>query len=71
MKLTIDASIVVKWYISEKHSEEARLLLAYRLERYAPDILLAEFANAVWKKARQHEIGEPQGYFHELPKVKS
>ena len=63
MKLTVDASIVVKWYISEKYSEESRLLLAHRLERYAPDILLAEFANTIWKKARRQEIAEPQGYF--------
>ena len=66
MKLTVAASIVVKWYVSEKHSEEARLLLAHRLERYAPDILLAECANTFWKKARRREIVEPQQYFQEL-----
>ena len=66
MKLTVDASIVVKWYVSEKHSEDARLLLAHRLERYAPDILLAEFANVIWKKARRREIVDPQQYFQEL-----
>ena len=70
MKLTVDAGIVVKWYISEKYSGESRLLLAHRLERYAPDILLAEFANTIWKKARRQEIAEPQGYFDELSNLR-
>ena len=70
MKLTVDASIVVKWYISEKYSEEARLLLAHRLERHAPVILLAEFANTIWKKARRNEIADPRGYFDELPDLR-
>ena len=67
MKLTVDASIVVKWYVSENHTEQARLLLAHRIERHAPDILLAEFANTVWKKARRNEIADPRIYFEELP----
>ena len=47
MTFTVDASIVVKWYIEERHLEEARLLLAHRLGRHAPDFLLVEFANTV------------------------
>ena len=66
MKLTVDASIVVKWYVSENHTEEARLLLAHRIERHAPDILLAEFANTIWKKARRNEIADTSAYFDEL-----
>ena len=57
----------VKWYVSENHTEEARLLLAHRIERHAPDILLAEFANTVWKKARRNEVPDPRAYFDELP----
>ena len=60
MKLTVDASIAVKWYVSEDYTERARLLLAHRIERHAPDILLAEFANTVWKKARRNEIADPR-----------
>ena len=69
MKLTVDASIVVKWYISEKSSEEARVLLAHRLERHTPDILLVEFANTIWKKSRRNEIVDPQRYFADLPNL--
>ena len=69
MKFTVDASIVVKWYISENRSDEARLLLAHRLERHAPDFLLVEFANTVWKKARRGEIADPRTYLDEIPEL--
>lgn len=70
MKLTVDASVVVKWYVSETHSEEARLLLGHRLERFAPDFVLVELANIFWKKARLGEIGDAQAYFRELPRIR-
>lgn len=70
MKFTVDASVVVKWYVSETHSEEARLLLAHRLERFAPDFVLVELANIFWKKARLREIDDPNTYFQELHRVR-
>ena len=66
MKLTVDASVVVKWFVQEPFFEEARLLLAHRLRLHAPDILLAEFANTIWKKARQNEISDTRPYLDEL-----
>ena len=56
MKLSVDASAVVKWFVSEPLSENARLLLAHRLELHAPDLLLAEFANVICKKVRRREL---------------
>ena len=70
MKLTVDASVVVKWYVSEIHSEQARWLLGHRLERFAPEFVLVELANIYWKKARLREIGDPQPYFQELQRVR-
>ena len=70
MKLTVDASIAVKWYVSEPHSEEARVLLGHRLERYAPDFVLVELANVFWKKARLGQLHDPQRYFQELPRLR-
>ena len=70
MKLTVDASVVVKWYVSEPHSEEARVLLGHRLVRFAPDFVLVELANIFWKKARLREIGDPHPYFQELSRVR-
>ena len=70
MKLTVDASVVVKWYVSEIHSEQARWLLGHRLERFAPEFVLVELANIFWKKSRLGEIGDPQPYFQELHRVR-
>jgi predicted nucleic acid-binding protein len=66
VKLTIDASIAVKWFVAEPLREEARRLLAHRLHLHAPEILLSEFANTIWKKVRRGEIEDPQPYFDEL-----
>ena len=62
MQLTVDANIVVKWFVSETLSDEARLLLARRIHLYAPDLVLSEYANVIWKKARRHEISNAEPY---------
>ena len=67
MKLTIDASVAVKWFVPELLFEEAQLLLDQSFDLYAPDILLAEFANVIWKKARRREIADSHTYVNELP----
>ena len=66
MKLTVDASVVVKWFLTEPQSEEARQLLAPRIRLHAPDILLVEYANTIWKKVHRREIPDPQPYLAEL-----
>ena len=66
MKLTVDASVVLKWFVTEPLSEQARQLLDGQLDLHAPDILLAEFANTIWKKVRRGEIPDPRPYFDEL-----
>lgn len=53
-KLVIDASVVVKWFVVESYSSEARRLLdAYKdgtVSFHAPDLLVSELANTIWKK---------------------
>lgn len=66
MNLTIDASIVIKWFIAEPLYDEARFLLARRIQLHAPDLVLAEFSNTIWKKARRCEISRPEQYLEEL-----
>jgi predicted nucleic acid-binding protein len=70
MKLTVDASIVAKWSIPEDLSEASRLLLRHRLKLHAPDIVLAEFANIVWKKARRGEIADTEPYEAEYATIR-
>jgi predicted nucleic acid-binding protein len=55
-KLVIDASVAVKWYLPEKGSESASGLLNGELRLLAPDLLIAEFGNTLWKKTRKGEL---------------
>ena len=66
MKLVVDASIAVKWLFAEENSEQARQLLAPRIVLHAPDFILTEAANVIWKKARRKEIPSAQPYIEEL-----
>ena len=70
MRLTVDASVVVKWSISEELTENAKLLRAHRLDLHAPDLLLAEFVNVLWKKSRRSEIPDAARYLGEVPRLK-
>ncbi|MGH9898341.1 MAG: type II toxin-antitoxin system VapC family toxin [Pyrinomonadaceae bacterium] len=61
MNYVVDASVVVKWYVPETFSIEAEKLLdpAYRLA--APELILPEFSNIIWKKVRRNEITQKYG----------
>jgi predicted nucleic acid-binding protein len=50
----IDASIAIKWVIFEVGTKEALKLRRHRL--IAPDLLVAECANILWKKVRRNEV---------------
>ena len=67
MKLTVDASMVIKWFVAEPMSEESRRLLTPRIHLQAPEFLLVEFANTIWKKERRGELSDAQPYLEELP----
>lgn len=56
MTWVIDASIAVKWVIPEVLSERADRLRAGDDDLIAPDLLLVEAANALWKKTSRGEI---------------
>jgi predicted nucleic acid-binding protein len=57
----VDASVVVKWFVPEIHSDAARRLLALPHEYFAPDLLFAETANTIWKKIRRQEVTPEDG----------
>ena len=54
--LVVDASIAIKWFLSEIHSDEARLILESKWELWAPDYIWAEFGSTLRKKIRLKEI---------------
>jgi predicted nucleic acid-binding protein len=57
----VDASVVVKWFVPEIHSDAARRLLVLPHEYVAPDLLFAETANTIWKKIRRQELTAEEG----------
>jgi predicted nucleic acid-binding protein len=52
--LVIDASVAIKWVIEEHGTREAVSLRRHRL--FAPELLVAECANVLWKKTRRHQL---------------
>jgi len=52
----IDASVAVKWFIPEIHSQTAVKLLAGKKPLYAPDLIYAEVGNTLWKKWKRGEL---------------
>ena len=57
--VVVDASVVVKWFLPEPWSEEARALLDEPVVLVAPDLLFAEVGNAVWKRVRMRQLPAP------------
>jgi predicted nucleic acid-binding protein len=53
-RLVIDASIAIKWVVQETGTDEALLLRRHRL--VAPDLIVAECANVLWKKTVRGEL---------------
>ncbi len=55
----IDASIAVKWVVEEQGTPEA-LALRQRAKLIAPDLLVAECANILWKKVQRDELSKAE-----------
>ncbi|HYJ90036.1 MAG TPA: type II toxin-antitoxin system VapC family toxin [Pyrinomonadaceae bacterium] len=61
MKLVVDASVAVKWYVPEIFEADADRVLRTASELHAPELILPEFSNIIWKKIRLGEITGPIG----------
>ena len=57
--LVIDASIAVKWVVEEDGTPQA-LALRQRAKLIAPELLVAEGANILWKKVRRRELSKDE-----------
>ena len=61
-RYVIDASVALKWFVEEEYSRTAVGLLQPSCGRLAPDLLLPELGNILWKKQRRKEIGREEGF---------
>ena len=52
-QVVVDSCVSVKWVVHEQDTEKAIELLSSDLELVAPDIVLIETANALWKNVRR------------------
>ena len=59
--IVVDASVVLKWFLPEIHAEAARRLLHQSHQYVAPDLLLPEVGNAVWKHVRRGGLKRDEG----------
>lgn len=54
--LVVDASVAIKWFIQQQASEEARAIAGPHAVLVAPELVLAEIANALWKYVRSERL---------------
>ncbi len=73
--VVVDASVGLKWYVTEVHSGEAARLLGEEFEPHVPSHFYVELASALWKKVMlRGELTEDQardvrGAVDEVPVV--
>ena len=62
-RLAVDASVAVKWFVPEIHSEAALRLLKEERDLLVPDLVWGEVGNILWKKKRRDEITDEDARF--------
>jgi predicted nucleic acid-binding protein len=69
MNLIVDASVAVKWFAPEPGSDRARMLGGAQNSLMAPDIVVAEVGNALWKKCARRLFAPEEAIaaMHSLP----
>jgi predicted nucleic acid-binding protein len=60
-ELVVDASVAVKWFITEDDSAVAAALAGSGSTFIAPDLILAELASVAAKRVRRGDIAEALG----------
>ena len=56
IQYVIDSSVLLKWFVDEEHSETARRLQEDQYDLSAPDVILPESGNILWKKVQRLEL---------------
>lgn len=71
----VDSCVAVKWVVREEHSDKAIELLSRDLQLIAPDFVLMEIANALWKNVKRGllapdgasaRLADVRGFFNKL-----
>lgn len=59
--LVVDASVAVKWFLDEPGDREARTLVEGLEPLIAPELIVAEVLNAIWKRLLKGDADVRQG----------
>ena len=59
-RFVVDASVAVKWYLPEEHSDCAARWCRSGAVLEAPDLLHGEIGNVLWKRVRRRELTREQ-----------
>jgi predicted nucleic acid-binding protein len=59
-RFVVDASVAVKWFLSEVHADAALPLLTGGHALLVPDLLFPEVANILWKRIGRGEMTDAQ-----------
>jgi predicted nucleic acid-binding protein len=61
VSLVVDASVALKWFLSEEpHASQALALVQDGSTLIAPDFLITEVCNAAWRSARLGRMSQAQ-----------
>lgn len=60
-RYVVDASVAIKWFIPEIHSEAALRLRRSRYRLHIPALMTLEFGNVLAKKIRRGELTRAEG----------
>ena len=60
MRVVVDASVAVKWYVHEEYTKNAEILLEGSFDLNAPELICPEFGSIIWKKQRKGDLTSPE-----------
>ncbi|MBX3568890.1 MAG: type II toxin-antitoxin system VapC family toxin [Rhizobiaceae bacterium] len=60
MIFVVDTSVAIKWFVAERDTDRAQRLLRPDVVLTAPDLVIAEIANVLWRKQRAGAIEAAQ-----------
>ena len=71
MTLVVDASVAVKWFVNQPDSAQAKAIADSDDVLLAPDFIIAEVGNALWRHVRIKEISldDAIGALADLPRI--
>jgi predicted nucleic acid-binding protein len=58
--LVLDASVAIKWYVPEVHTDEALRFMTPAYAMHVPSFFAAECGNTIWKKVIQRRELTPE-----------